>query len=102
MDKVLYECYYVVGCRHIHSCYKMTVDKETDRMYYGVVLNDRFAVNKGNLNRVHKIVDRKHGTVYRVQIDDAESEHEAKQKAKEIICDYIIGFVERFKNNKED
>jgi hypothetical protein len=80
----------------------MIVDKETEKMYYGVVLNARFAVNKGNLNSVHEIVDRKHGTVYRVQIDDAESEHEAKQKAREIICDYIIDFVEKFKNNKED
>ena len=102
MNKVLYECYYVVGWNRFHSCDKMTVDKETEKMYYGVVLNARFAVTKGDLNCVRKIVDRKYGTVYRIQVDDVENEYEAKRKAREIIYDYIMEFAERFKNYKED
>lgn len=102
MNKVIYECYYVVGWNRFHSCNKMIVDRETDQMYYGVVLNARFAVNKGNLNEIHEIRDRKYGTVYRVQIDGVENKYEAKQKAKAIIYDYIIDLAERFKNYQED
>ena len=102
MNKGIYRCYYVVGWSRFHSCDKMIVDKETDKMYYGVVLNARFAVHKRDLNSVCEIVDRKYGTVYRIQVDDVENEHEAKQKARQIIYDYVIDFVERFKNNKDD
>jgi hypothetical protein len=80
----------------------MIVDKETDKMYYGVVLNARFAVHKRDLNGVCEIVDRKYGTVYRIQVDNVENEHEAKQKARKIVYDYIMEFAEKLKNNKED
>lgn len=102
MNKILYECYYVVGYDHFHSCYQMTVDRETNKMYYGMVSNSRFAIYQSDINNVRKIVDKKYGTVYRVQVDDVANEYEAKQKAREIIYDYMIDFVEKFKNYKED
>lgn len=101
MNKTLYECYYVVGWDHMHSCYKMIVDRETDQMYYGVVLNSRFAVRKGDLNSVFKMKDRTYGTVYRVQVDGVNNEDAAKQKAKEIIYYHMLYFILKFKNNKE-
>lgn len=101
--KVVYEFYYIVGQADFHSCYKLIVDRETEKMLYGDALNNegnaygRFAIKKNNLNQVYKIIDRKYGTVYKVQIKENEKET-ARLIAKDIIYNYLFEITERFKN----
>ena len=75
-NKIIYEFYYMVGLTDFSSCYKLIVDKETEKMLYGNALYEgitpsgRFSVNKSNLNQVYEKIDRHKGLVYRVQVDD--------------------------------
>lgn len=103
MSKVLHEYYYVVGDDDIHSSYDLVVDKETDKMYFGTSYGGagRFGLKKEVFNRVDAIKDRKYGLVYRIRMD-VEDEREARRQARDLIYNYMIDFVERFKNYKED
>lgn len=105
--KVIHEFYYIVGYAGFHSHYKLMVDRETEKMLYGDALNNkgnaygRFAIKKSNLNEVQKIIDRKYGTVYKVQIEENEKET-ARLIAKDIIYNYLFEIAERFKNYKKE
>lgn len=105
--KVIYEFYYVVGHANFHSHYELIVERETEKMLYGDALNNegnaygRFAIKKSNLNEVQKIIDRKYGTVYKVQIEENEKET-ARLKAKDIVYNYLFQVAERFKNYKRE
>lgn len=105
--KVIHEFFYVVGHADFHSYYKLIVDRETEKMLYGDALNNegnaygRFAIKKNNLNQVYKIIDRKYGTVYKVQIEENEKET-ARLIAKDIIYNYLFEIAERFKNYKRE
>ena len=108
MNKVVYEFYYAVGDSVIRTCYNCVVDKETDKMLYGDVFYEsgvpygkRFAINKESLNRIHSIIDQRNGLVYRVQIE-GNNHKDAEKKARKIIYDHMIDFVEGFKNCEED
>ena len=103
--KIIHEFYYVVGHVNFHSCYKLVVDRETEKMLYGDALNNegnaygRFAIKKENLNKVQKMADRKYGTVYKVQVEENERET-ARLIAKDIIYNYLFQIAEQFKNYK--
>ena len=91
MDKIIYEFYYIVGDYGFNTCYNCVVDKETNKMLYGDVfyksgapLGRRFAINKENLNQIHRIFDKTYGLIYRVQVE-ANTKNEAETKAKQII-----------------
>lgn len=107
MNKILYEYYYIVGCSDFKTYYVLKVDRETDKMYYGdafecnvtSIKGNRFSVKKKDLNTVYEITGTNNGLVYRVQVD-AKDEYEAENKARKIIYNYMMDFVERFKNHK--
>lgn len=108
MSKVIYEYYYVVGSYSFSSCYDLVVDKETNKMLYGnifypsgVPYNKRFAINKNNLNQIYQIKDEHHGLVYRVQVESDDRKN-AEQKARKIIYNRMIDFVNAFINCEED
>ena len=100
--KTIHEFYYVIGLDDFSTHNILKVNRETDKMLYGDVLDyagvpfGRFALNKRKLNVVDSISDRKYGLVYRVQIDDS-SETEARVKAKEIVYTHLIEIAENFK-----
>ena len=107
MDKVIYEFYYNVGCRAFDNCYKCVVDKETEKMFYGEIFyesgisfNRRFAINKSNLNQIHRRVDERNGLFYRVQIE-SDNIKEARRTAGKIIYDYVTEFINEFRDNIE-
>jgi hypothetical protein len=106
--KVIHEFYYAVGYRDFSNHYALKVNRETKKMLYGHAFNDKeekcdnFAVNKGNLNLVQEIIDRKYGLVCKIQIEASEKE-DARIKAKNIIYNYLLEIAEDFKNyNEED
>ena len=106
--KIIHEFYYVVGHKDFHSHYKLTVDRETEKMLYGDSLNNegkaygRFAVKKSNLNVVQTIIDRKYGTVYKIQIEE-NLKTDARMKAENIVYNYLLEIAEKFKAaTKED
>ena len=108
MNKVIYEFHYVVGGCNFNACYDCIVDKETNKMLYGNVFyqsgtpsGQRFAINKENLNQVHSSIDRYRGLVYRVQID-SKSRKDATKKARKIIYNHMMNFIEIFKKDYEN
>jgi hypothetical protein len=107
MSKTIYEFYYIVGEHGFDSCYDCVVEKETNKMFYGNVfkngekLAQRFAINKENLNQIHRIINKYHGLMYRVQIESSNYD-DARKKAANIIYDHMIDFVEAFKNCEEE
>ena len=108
MGKIIYEFYYAVGDSVIRTCYDCVVDKETDKMLYGDVFYEsgvpygkRFAINKESLNRIHVIIDQRNGLVYRVQVE-GDNRKDARKKARKIIYDHMMNFIEEFKKDKED
>lgn len=107
MGKVVYELYYIVGGCTFSTGYNCVVDKETNKMLYGdifyqsgVPYGKRFAINKENLNRIHTIIDQRRGLVYRVQVE-GDNRKDAENKARKIIYDHMMCFVEEFKNGEE-
>ena len=108
MSKIIYEFYYAVGGCDFNTCYDCVIDKETDKMLYGDVFyasgvpyGKRFAINKEGLNQIHTIIDQRRGLVYRVQVD-GDSREDAEKKARKIIYDHMIAFVEAFKSVEKD
>jgi hypothetical protein len=108
MSKVIYEFYYSVGSYGFSNRYDCVVDKETNKMLYGNVFyksgaqsGERFAINKNSLNQIHSSIERHYGLIYRVRIE-RDNLKDAEKKAKEIIYDHMIDFVEKFKNCEED
>jgi len=105
--KILYEFYYVVGCNDFSKHYRLVVDRETEKMMYGISFDGtgykcgRFSVNKSNIDCIYELSDRKVGTVYRVQIDDSDFAS-AHSKAKDIVYAHLIEIAERFRSCKEE
>lgn len=106
MSKILYEFYYVVGCNKFSKYYRLVVDRETEKMMYGISFDStgykggRFAVNKSNIGCVYELCG-KIGTVYRVQIDDSDFAS-ARSKAKDIVYKHLIEIAERFRSHCEE
>ena len=108
MSKIIYEFYYAVGGSDFGNCYDCVVDKETDKMLYGNVFNQsgekyaqKFAIKKESLNQIHPIIDNHRGLVYRVQVE-GDNRKDARKKARKIIYDHMMNFIEEFKKDKED
>jgi hypothetical protein len=63
MSKILYEFYYVVGCNDFSKYYRLVVDRETEKMMYGISFDStgykggRFAVNKSNISSKKKLMN---------------------------------------------
>lgn len=102
--KVVHEFYYVVGFTDFSRYYQLVVDRETEKMLYGNVFFEgieqcgRFSVNKNKLNEVQEVVDRKHGTVYKIQIEEG-NKTDAYIKAENIIYKYLLEIAENFKKS---
>ena len=102
MPKILYEFYYVIGCNDFSKHYKLVVDRETEKMMYGISFDGtgykggRFAVNKSNIDCIYELCERSIGTVYRVQIDNSDF-ISARNKAKDIVYKHLIEIAERFR-----
>jgi hypothetical protein len=98
MSKVLYEYHYSVGSSRV-TCYKLIVEKETDKMFYGnVFLGDintghRFAVKKENINQLAQYVLKNTGTVYKVVV---ESDNH-KQASYDIVNRRLQEVINNFK-----
>ena len=71
MNQKIYEFYYEFGRRRPQSVYELRIDRTTNQMYYGTVhrlsdgmpTSNRFALNKGEMNKTkvintYKIVTR--------------------------------------------
>ena len=108
MDKVIYEFYYNVGHHSFDTCYKCVVDKETEKMLYGdifyksgVPYNRRFAINKSNLNQIHRSISERNGLFYRVQVE-SDNIKDAERKAGKIVYSYVTEFINEFINNIEN
>jgi hypothetical protein len=108
MSKVIYEFYYVVGSCGFENRYDCIVDKETNKMFYGNLFfksgqqsGKRFAINKESLNRIYTTIEMHRGLVYRVQIE-SDNLKDAEKKARKIIYDHMMYFIEEFKNCEED
>jgi hypothetical protein len=106
MPKILYEFYYVVGCNKFSKYYRLVVDRETEKMMYGISFDGtgykggRFAVNKSNIDCAYELCG-KIGTVYRVQIDDSDFAS-ARSKAKDIVYKHLMEIAERFRSHCEE
>ena len=108
MGKVIYEFYYVVGSCGFSNGYNCVVDRETNKMLYGDIFyqsgipyGKKFAINKESLNRIHSIIDQRRGLVYRVQVE-GDNRKDAEKKARKIIYNHMMYFVEEFGKNEED
>ena len=106
--KIIHEFFYVVGFTDFSRYYQLVVDKETEKMLYGDAFYEgvekcgRFAVNKNNLNEIQEVVDRKYGTVYKIQIEE-NLKTDARMKAESIVYNYLLEIAEQFKAaTKED
>lgn len=98
MDKTLYEYHYSIGTSRV-TCYKLVVERETEKMFYGNVFLDdtntghRFAVNKTNINHLKQYVVKNKGTAYKVVV---ESDNH-KQTAYNIVCKRLQDIINNFK-----
>ena len=105
--KIIHEFYYVVGHKDFHSHYKLVVNKETEKMLYGNVLNNEgkaygsFAIKKINLNKVQVCIDRKYGLVYKVQMNEPD-EQKACLEANNIISNHLHNIAEQFCNYQRE
>ena len=106
--KIIHEFFYVVGFTDFSRYYQLVVDRETDKMLYGDAFYEgvekcgRFAVNKNNLNEIQEVIDRKYGTVYKIQIEE-NLKTDARMKAESIVYNYLLEIAEKFKAaTKED
>lgn len=96
MPKVIHEYWYNLTDNRF-SYFQLEVNKETPKMFFGNALNSRgvrvgnFTVNKNNINKLMKFNSWK-GIEYRVQTDIA-SEAEAKDMAKALMYERIIGIA---------
>ena len=105
--KIIHEFFYVVGHKDFHSCYKLVVDRETEKMLYGDALNNegnaygRFSIKKSDLNKVKEIVDKKYGLVLRIQIDE-KHDYDIYEDAKMKIFYHLYNIAENFRMHKRE
>lgn len=100
-EKVIYEYFYRIGDNHFESVFELIVDKETDKMLYGVAVAGknreynwgRFSVHKDKLNKTKK-VKRNNESLLRVQVE-ANSKEEADTKAGQCLGDYLTEMAQR-------
>lgn len=104
--KIIHEYYYCIGHTDFIKHYELVVDKETDKMLYGtafdegIIKGSRFAVRKAELNQIYEQIDRRRGTVYRIQIDDSDKV-DVYKKAKDIVYQRLIKIAENFRAYEE-
>lgn len=105
-NKVIHEYYYCIGHTDFIKHFELIVDRETEKMLYGtafdegVIKCDRFSVRKENLNQIYEQIDRRRGTVYRIQIDDSDK-YSAYRKAKDIVYERLAEIAENFRAHEE-
>ena len=105
-NKVIHEYYYCIGHTDFIQHNELVVDKATEKMLYGTAFDEgvikcgRFAVRKENLNQIYEQIDRRRGTVYRIQIDDSDK-YSAYRKAKDIVYTLLIEIAENFRVHEE-
>lgn len=94
----LYEMYYNFSCLCFGSCYRLTIDRETEKMYYGTValldnedFTDKFALNKKKIGKVTESIEG--NTVYYRTYVFAKSDEEAFNAAVIIIYNFLIDRV---------
>ena len=106
-SKIIHEYYYCIGHTDFIKHFELVVDRETEKMLYGVAFDegiikgDRFAIRKEDLNKICGQIDRRRGTVYRVQIDDNDK-NAAYRRAKDIVYECLIKIAENFKVYEEN
>ena len=96
----LYEMYYNFSSLCFGSCYRLTIDRETEKMYYGTVallgdenFTDKFALNK---EKIGKVTERIEGnTVYYRTHLFAETDEDARYKALKLVSNYLINRINR-------
>lgn len=106
--KIIREYYYVIGEKDFSTRFHLLVNKETEKMLYGVAYDDynanyvgKFAINKDNLNKINQIRDKKYGMIYRIQIlDDFNADTE--KIAREMIYNYLIETAKYLMNNEQE
>ena len=105
-SKIIHEYYYCIGHTDFIQHNELVADKETEKMLYGTAFDEgvikcgRFAVRKEDLNKIYEQIDRRRGTVYRIQIDDSDKEC-AYRKAKDMIYKYLLEIAEKFRVHEE-
>ena len=100
MPKVIHEYWYNLTTNEF-SYYRLEVNKDTPKTFSGnaIASNGRqlgnFIVNKNNINKLMKFNSWK-GIEYRVQTD-IENEAEAKDMAKALMYERIIGIATKIR-----
>lgn len=96
----LYEMYYNFSSLCFGSCYRLTIDRETEKMYYGTValldnenFTDKFALNKEKIGKVTESIEG--NTVYYRTHLFAESDEDARYKALKTVSSYLLNRVNR-------
>lgn len=96
----LYEMYYNFSCLCFGSCYRLTIDRETEKMYYGTVAllgdktpADRFALHKEKIDKINESIEG--NTVYYRTHLFAESDEDARYKALKTVSSYLLNRVNR-------
>jgi hypothetical protein len=100
MNKKIYEFYFRFGYTGYVHTYELSIDRETDLMYYGVVYpyreghrpaHGRFALRKSKINQAEIINDR--DVCVRTMGDSCE---QAKKAAAKIAADKVLNWVNEF------
>ena len=105
-NKVIHEYYYCIGHTDFIKHFELVVDRETEKMLYGVAFDEgivecsRFSVRKQELNQICEQIDRRRGTVYRIHIDDSDK-YSAYRKAKDIVYERLAEIAENFRAHEE-
>ena len=106
-SKIIHEYYYCIGHTDFIQHNELVVDKETEKMLYGTAFDEgvikcgRFAIKKEALNKIYEQIDRRRGTVYRIQIGNND-EHVAYRIAKDAIYRHLIEVAENFMAHEEN
>lgn len=102
---VIHEFYYIVGQADFYQHYILEIEKETERQLVCRVYDatktkykGKATLKKSQLDQIHKFVDRKYGTFYRLYIIE-EKDVDLHQKAKDIIYRHLIAVAENFYNS---
>lgn len=88
---MFYEFYYSILRDNFNSIYSLEVDRETEKMFYGIAKNKnskyatRFSVRKNSIDTV----EATHEYVYRIRTK-GESFDEALQKTKALMYNFLL------------
>lgn len=104
MKNVLYEIHYNFSWLKFGNCYRLNIEKETDKMYYGSAVcignekdTSRFSLKKSNIEEVAERIEN-NDIYYRIHLF-AEDDNTAYKKAISILHKHLFEKLNRMCNS---